>query len=151
MSYYNYTWSGFKTTSLLPLCLLYTPSLVICCLIKRRCCLKPEGSINHNSYQAVNISGLIDPIIGPKISAVQTTAPIIGSVPGVDDELRSDLKQSLPVAAARRVEPRFDDNSVNNTLVRADIGDSVALHCNIWMKQVRGEKTTTNLLEGEVA
>ena len=76
-------------------------------------------------YLDINISGIIEPIIGPKISALQTTAPIIGS--------------RLPVAAARRVEPRFDDNSVNNSLVRADIGDSVALHCNIWMKQVRSE------------
>ena len=94
--------------------------------------LKCEVSINHNWYQTLNISGLIDPIIGPNISAVQTTAAIIGSALGGDDEVR----QRLPVAAARTVEPRFDDNSVNNSLVKADIGESVALHCNIWMKQV---------------
>ena len=40
------------------------------------------------------------------------------------------------MAAARKVEPRFDDNSVNNSLVVANIGESVALHCRIWMKQV---------------
>ena len=81
--------------------------------------------LNDVWYLDINISGIIEPIIGPKISALQTTVPIIGS--------------RLPVAAARRVEPRFDENSVNNSLVRADIGDSVALHCNIWMKQVRSE------------
>merc|ERR550519_1400849 len=67
------------------------------------------------------LTGVIDPIIGPNISAVQTSQPIIG--------------RRLPVAAARRVEARFEESSVNNSLVRANIGDSVALHCNIWMKQ----------------
>ena len=43
------------------------------------------------------------------------------------------------MAAARRVEARFEESSVNNSLVRANIGDSVALHCNIWMKQVLNE------------
>ena len=75
--------------------------------------------------QGLNISGVIDPIIGPNISAVQTSQPIIG--------------RRLPVAAARRVEARFEESSVNNSLVIANIGDSVALHCNIWMKQVQNE------------
>ena len=78
--------------------------------------------LNDNLYPGLDISGVIDPIIGPNISAVQTSQPIIG--------------RRLPVAAARRVEARFEESSVNNSLVRANIGDSVALHCNIWMKQV---------------
>ena len=81
--------------------------------------------LNDNLYPGLDISGVIDPIIGPNISAVQTSQPIIG--------------RRLPVAAARRVEARFEESSVNNSLVIANIGDSVALHCNIWMKQVQEE------------
>jgi len=43
----------------------------------------------------------------------------------------------MPQASARKVEARFDDNSVNNSLSVTNIGDTVALHCRIWMKQVR--------------
>lgn len=78
-------------------------------------------------------SGVIDPIIGPNISPAQTTRPIIGERRSLAPGAR------LPVVAARRVEPRFEDSSVNSSLVIANIGDSVALHCNIWMKQVRSE------------
>ena len=45
-------------------------------------------------------------------------------------------KSSSLVKRSSVVEPRFDDYSQNNTLVVANIGDSVALHCRIWMKQV---------------
>ena len=102
------------------------------------------------------------PIFGPEISAVKTSS----SVPiGTNSELTPRLSKSResllsafndnqkiirpdhtsrlskrspssPVTAARRVEPRFEENSVNNTLVTANIGESVALHCRIWMKQV---------------
>lgn len=73
------------------------------------------------------VAGLIDPIIGPNISAVQTSAEMA--------PVQRFKRSGLPVAAARKVEPRFDDNSVNNSLVVANIGESVALHCRIWMKQ----------------
>ena len=86
-------------------------------------------------YPGLNVSGVIDPIIGPNISAVQTTQPIIGGRRSL--AVRADLRAELPVAAARRVEPRFEESSENNTLVISNIGDSVALHCNIWMKQVK--------------
>ena len=84
--------------------------------------------LNDNLYPSLNILGVIDPIIGPNISAVQTTQTIIG--------------RRLPVAAARSVEPRFEESSVNNSLLVANIGDSVALHCNIWMKQVARVRQT---------
>ena len=85
------------------------------------------------------ISGLIDPIIGPNNSMTSQTSAVLSSAssssPGSRDK-RSAAHHQLPVAAARKVEPRFDDNSVNNSLVIANIGESVALHCRIWMKQV---------------
>lgn len=37
--------------------------------------------------------------------------------------------------ASRKAEPRFEDTSVNNTLVEVTIGESLALHCRIFMKQ----------------
>ena len=46
------------------------------------------------------------------------------------------LYPDTPVTAARRVEPRFEESSSNNSLITANIGESVALHCRIWMKQV---------------
>ena len=85
---------------------------------------------NDNMYPVLSVSGVIDPIIGPNISAVQTTQPVIGGRRSLA------VRAELPVAAARRVEPRFEESSENNSLVIANIGDSVALHCNIWMKQV---------------
>ena len=66
-------------------------------------------------------------------SAVLSPAPS----PGRRDKRDAEHQPQLPVAAARKVEPRFDDNSVNNSLVIANIGESVALHCRIWMKQVQ--------------
>ena len=99
------------------------------------------------------------PIFGPEISAIKlsNSVPIgtnseFSSSYSMDGEMSNDnarkvkedhksaiSKRSLgsPVTAARRVEPRFEDYSVNNTLVTANIGESVALHCRIWMKQVR--------------
>lgn len=59
---------------------------------------------------------LNEPMSGPKICPVRGGA-------------------GRPVTAARKIEPRFEDNSVNNSHVTANIGDSVALHCRIWMKQ----------------
>ncbi len=35
-----------------------------------------------------------------------------------------------------RVEPTFEENSVNNTLTVARVGDTVSLHCRIFMIQV---------------
>ena len=92
--------------------------------------------LNDNLYPGLNISGVIDPIIGPNISAAHTTQPIIEGRRSFAAAARADLRAGLPVAAARRVEPRFEERSENNSLVIANIGDSVALHCNIWMKQV---------------
>ena len=90
-------------------------------------CGSSKYVVNDNLYpgpsRLLTISGVIDLIIGPNISALRTSHTIIGP--------------RLPVAAARKVEPRFEENSVNNSLVIANIGDSVALHCNIWMKQVQ--------------
>ena len=65
----------------------------------------------------------------------QTSA--VSPAPGPRDKRDAEHQPQLPVAAARKVEPRFDDNSVNNSLVIANIGESVALHCRIWMKQVQ--------------
>ena len=46
-------------------------------------------------------------------------------------------KDSLPATAmARRVEPRFEDISLNNSLVIATIGKTVSLPCKVFMKQV---------------
>ena len=99
--------------------------------------------LNDNLYPGLNISGVIDPIIGPNISAAHTTQPIFEGrrsfAAAARADLRADLRAGLPVAAARRVEPRFEERSENNSLVIANIGDSVALHCNIWMKQVYNE------------
>lgn len=104
---------------------------------------------------------LSQPIFGPEISAIKLSKSVpVGSnlelsythsrsrevLPsvsikkpdtGLPDHLSGLSKRSpsSPVTAARRVEPRFEENSVNNTLVTANIGESVALHCRIWMKQ----------------
>ena len=111
-----------------------------------------------------NISVLSQPIFGPEISAVKLSKSVpigtnsefsspysrsrnvlLSAVNGKTDIIIPDRlsvasktkrSPSSPVTAARRVEPRFEENSVNNTLVTANIGESVALHCRIWMKQV---------------
>ena len=64
------------------------------------------------------------------------TSAVLSPGPGPRDKRHAAHQPQLPVAAARKVEPRFDDNSVNHSLVIANIGESVALHCRIWMKQV---------------
>ena len=100
------------------------------------------------------------PIFGPEISAIKLSKSVpVGSnlelsythsrsrevLPsvsinkpdtGLPDHLSGLSKRSpsSPVTAARRVEPRFEENSVNNTIVTDNIGESVALHCRIWMK-----------------
>jgi len=106
---------------------------------------------------------LSQPIFGPEISAVKLSKSVpigtnsefsspysrsrnvlLSAVNGKTDIIIPDRlsvasktkrSPSSPVTAARRVEPRFEENSVNNTLVTANIGESVALHCRIWMKQ----------------
>ena len=83
------------------------------------------------------ILGLIDPIIGPNNSMTSQTSAVLSSpASSAPPRDKRAAEHELPVAAARKVEPRFDDNSVNNSLVIANIGESVALHCRIWMKQV---------------
>jgi len=86
-------------------------------------------------------TGLIDPIIGPNISALQSPAEIssssssLGSSSSSLRQTKRSLMHQMPQASARKVEARFDDNSVNNSLSVTNIGDTVALHCRIWMKQ----------------
>ena len=69
-------------------------------------------------------------------SAVSSSSPVSPASASGSSRDKRAVEHQLPVAAARKVEPRFDDNSENNSLVIANIGDSVALHCRIWMKQV---------------
>ena len=69
-------------------------------------------------------------------SAVSSSSPAPPADAPASPRDKRAVEHQLPVAAARKVEPRFDDNSENNSLVIANIGDSVALHCRIWMKQV---------------
>ena len=68
-------------------------------------------------------------------AVLSSPSPSLAS-PASRDKRSVAHQHQLPVAAARKVEPRFDDNSINNSLVIANIGESVALHCRIWMKQV---------------
>jgi len=113
--------------------------------------------IQNSTFLGLLLTVLSQPIFGPEISAIKlsNSVPIgtnseFSSSYSMDGEMSNDnarkvkedhksaiSKRSLgsPVTAARRVEPRFEDYSVNNTLVTANIGESVALHCRIWMKQ----------------
>lgn len=85
------------------------------------------------SWYLWNILGFTEPIIGPNISAEPHTSVSSSSSSSSDIVKRSPAGSA---SAGSVVEPRFDDFSLNNSLVVANIGESVALHCRIWMKQV---------------
>jgi hypothetical protein len=46
------------------------------------------------------------------------------------------VEKGLIIALYSRVEPTFEENSVNNTLTVARVGQTVSLHCRIFMIQV---------------
>jgi len=103
----------------------------------------------NSAYFGILLTVLAQPIFGPEISAIKSLSS--GPSWSHPESLLSILNEEIikpdglsgiskrspgsPVTAARRIEPRFEENSVNNTLVTANIGESVALHCRIWMKQ----------------